>query len=122
MVPESRTTLVQILGHDYRLRSDESPEFVQEVAAYVEAKVREVSSAMAAGTPVQVVSLAALNIAEEFLRFRREANGSAGAAAQLEQRLAAVLRRLDEIAPGTGRTAAPGEVPAAATVRAGAGG
>ena len=47
---ESRATTVQILGHEYRIRSEENAEFVQEVALYVDGVMKSISSHMSSGT------------------------------------------------------------------------
>src|SRR5262245_8279721 len=96
MVSESRATTVRILGHEYRIRSSESEEFVQEVAEYVDGVMKSISSHMSSGTPATVAVLAALNIAEELFRERRDGrNGHDGS--DVDKRMHAIMARLDEI-------------------------
>jgi cell division protein ZapA (FtsZ GTPase activity inhibitor) len=114
MASESRTTTVRILGHEYRIRTDESAEFVGEVAQFVDETLRAVASRMTAGTPAQVAVLGALNVAEQLFRERRDGNGAA-AAPDLEERVRAMVARLEEAVPEP----AP-RVPKAAVARAGA--
>ena len=93
---EARTMTVHILGHEYRIRSDESGEFVREIALYVDDLMHRISSRMSAGTTAQVAVLAALNIAEEL--FRERANGhESGSAEEIDARLRALVSRVDEI-------------------------
>jgi cell division protein ZapA len=113
MVSESRTTTVRILDQEFRIRTDESAEFVESVARYVDETMRGILARMTTGTPLQAAVLAALNIAEELHRLRRDGNGAAG---DTERRLLHLLQRLEEIAPA----APPVQVPASAAVRAGA--
>jgi cell division protein ZapA len=97
MSSEVRTTTVHILGQEYRVRSTESEEFVREVALYVDEMMHRISSKMTTGTKVEVAVLAALNIAEEL--FRERAGGDrAGKRGEIEERLRAILGRLEEIA------------------------
>ena len=96
MVEGPRTTTVQILGHEYRIRSEESAEFVNEVAVHVDSVMRGISSRMSAGTTSQVAVLAALNIAEELFRERRD-SGNGHDASETEERLRAMIERLSEI-------------------------
>jgi cell division protein ZapA len=99
MKPEDPATSVHILGHEYRIRSTEEPAFVREVALYVDEVMHRISSRMTAGTKSQIAVLAALNIAEELFRERR--NGTGMDPEELEQRLRALLQRLDEAVPHT---------------------
>jgi cell division protein ZapA len=87
---------VHILGHEYRIRSSESGEFVREVALYVDDLMHRISSRMASGTTSQVAVLAALNIAEELFRERKNGHGP-GSAEEIDERLKALVSRVDEI-------------------------
>jgi cell division protein ZapA len=95
MSQKMQTTSVRILGHEYRIRSAEKSEFVREVALYVDELMHQISSKLTTGTQSQIAVLAALNIAEELFRERR--NGGQGAPAEVEERMRAVLSRLKEI-------------------------
>jgi cell division protein ZapA len=96
MSSEARTISVQILGQEYKIRSTEDPAFVREVALYVDEAMHRISSRMTAVTPTQLAVLAALNIAEELFRERRNGDG-----AEADERLRGVLRRLEEIVAAT---------------------
>lgn len=96
MVSESRATTVRILGHEYRIRSSESEEFVQEVAEYVDGVMKSISSHMSSGTPATVAVLAALNIAEELFRERRDGHNGRDAS-EVDERMRAIMSRLDEV-------------------------
>jgi cell division protein ZapA len=95
MSSEARSTSVHILGQEYRIRSTEGAEFMKEVAIYVDEARHDVSSRMTTGTTTQIAVLAALNIAEELFRERR--NGHAGPDPELDARVRHVLSRLDEV-------------------------
>jgi cell division protein ZapA len=96
MSSEARTTSVHIHGHEYRIRSTEDGEFVREVALYVDEVMHRISSRMTSGTASQVAVLAALNIAEELFRERRD--GQSVSSQQIDERVRALLKRLEEIA------------------------
>ncbi len=106
MDSEVRTTSVRILGRDYRIRTSDDEEFVQEVARFVDGEMERIAAGTRTGTVTQVAVLAALNIAEELFRERR-GGGSRKGGDEVEERLRAILSRLDEIL-----VAAPAEAPA----------
>lgn len=68
-----RTVDVSILGQKFRIRSDESDEYVENVAKYVDSKVREASHGKS-GASIQMVLLAAMNIADDLFRSRRDSD------------------------------------------------
>ncbi|MBZ0269694.1 cell division protein ZapA, partial [bacterium] len=107
MAAESRTMNVHILGHEYKIRSTESGEFVREVALYVDELMHQISSKMSTGTPTQVAVLAALNIAEELFRMRRGDGGTAEDADEVDERMAALVSRVDGIIRGVQEDGAP---------------
>ncbi len=113
---DARTTSVVILGRDYKIRTTESEDFVHEVATYVDGMMNRISSKMTAGTTSQIAVLAALNIAEELFRERRNGHEppslnveDEGSAVDVNNRVIALIHRLDEMVEGTG---APSEVAA----------
>lgn len=101
MSGEVRTTAVSILGREYKIRTTESEEFVQEVAQYVDAMMNRIASKMSSGTTSQIAVLAALNIAEEMFRLRRsEENRREEADSErsgLDDRVRSLMDRLDEV-------------------------
>jgi cell division protein ZapA len=63
---------VEILGREYKLKSDADEEYVQELARYVNEKIEEVLKNTGTVTTLDVVILTILNIADEFFRLRNE--------------------------------------------------
>jgi cell division protein ZapA (FtsZ GTPase activity inhibitor) len=63
---------VDILGKKYTIRSEAAPEYVRELAAYVEKRAREIEGASPGQDPAKVLALAALYIADEMFRLRDE--------------------------------------------------
>jgi cell division protein ZapA len=104
------TTLVQveIFGQTYKLRADGDAEYVESLAAYVDGKMREVSTQTRAVDSLKVAILAALNIADEQHRARRASGvvsatrgaASVADAAAIEKRAADWVRILDEAMAG----------------------
>jgi cell division protein ZapA len=69
-VTKGRVVTVQIHGQQYAVRSDLDPQYVGELAAYVDEKMRLASREVATVDPVRVSVVAALNIADELFRAR----------------------------------------------------
>ncbi len=63
---------VEILGREYSIRSSEEEERVQEIAAYVNQKIKEVSEKSSTVSTLNVAILAAMNIANEYFQSREE--------------------------------------------------
>lgn len=71
MGSDQDTLSVTILGSEYKIKGAD-PEYIQKVAAYVDAKMRELERRLAAGAPARIAILASLNIADELFRERAE--------------------------------------------------
>ena len=80
---------VEILGQKYTIRSEAPPDYVRELATYVEQRVRQIRGDGAAQDPVKLLALAALYIADELFRQRDDTGARLGALNQL----------LDSVAP-----------------------
>jgi len=65
-------TTVRIYGKEYPVASDQNPEYVRMLAEYVDGKMNEVGGGSEAATAARVAVLAALNIADEYMRLRNE--------------------------------------------------
>ena len=86
---------VEIFGHTYAVLAGADAVYVEQLAAYVDEKMREVSKGSGAVDSVRVAVLAALNIADECFR-QKDALGKAGSATRqkanrLAKELAAAL-------------------------------
>jgi cell division protein ZapA len=68
----SRVVTVEIHGQPYPIRSGLDPEYVAELAAYVDMKIQAASRETPAGDTLKLAVLAALNIADEFFRAQDE--------------------------------------------------
>jgi cell division protein ZapA len=83
---------VEIYGSEYRIRGDADPEYIQEIAHYVDSKMREVTSETSLGSSLKVAILTALNIAGELFRERDDRNKLL---AQVEERAEELTQVLD---------------------------
>ena len=74
---------VEIFGQTYGIRAGTDPGYVEEIAAYVDREMREISRSGGAVDSVRIAVLAALNIADEVLRLRSQVREDQGRAARL---------------------------------------
>jgi cell division protein ZapA len=65
---ETRVVHVELHGQRYPIRSGLDPQYVAELAAYVDEKMRLAARESPAGDTLKIAVLAALNIADEFFR------------------------------------------------------
>ncbi len=63
---------VEIFGQSYNLRGDAEPGYINELAEFVDRKMREVSDAAPSVDSMKIAILAALNIADETRRQIKE--------------------------------------------------
>ncbi len=64
---------VKILGQEFSVLSDSGDDHqVEKVVAYVNGKAEELAEAAKSATTLNIAILVALNIADEFLRFKGE--------------------------------------------------
>lgn len=89
---ESRVVHVEIHGQRYPIRSGLSPDYVAQLAAYVDEKMQLAARESPAGDTLKLAVLAALNIADEFFRACDEVESDH---ALLSRRTAALERMLD---------------------------
>ena len=72
MSEDKGSVTVEIFGHDYKIKGDADPEYMAEIARYVDGKMKEVAKGAPVGSLAKIGILAALNIAEELFRMREE--------------------------------------------------
>ena len=63
--------VVHLMGHDYTLLTDQSPEQVQRVTRYVDRKLRETAITTRAAEPM-VATLTSMTLADELFRAQDE--------------------------------------------------
>jgi len=65
-----RLVEVNILGHEYTVKTDADVEYIQEIASYVDKKMSEIVRNTKTVSTLNVAILAALNIADDFFKER----------------------------------------------------
>lgn len=93
-VSSSSTVHVEIFGQTYIVKAGADPGYVEQLAAHVDAQMREVGKTAGAVDSVRVAVLAALNIADECFRLRGQARTADEAVAARAERL---LRELTSV-------------------------
>ena len=84
---------VNIYGTEYPVKGEADPDYIEEVAAYVDEKMREVARNLTVKSTTKVAVLAALNITDELFRSQRSQGEVEG---ELEGRLTALAERVNE--------------------------
>jgi cell division protein ZapA len=91
----SRVVHVEIHGQRYAVRSELDPQYITELAAYLDDKMRAAGRELASTDALRIAVIAALNIADEYFRARADAVGADGRmrarAAEIERLVDAVL-------------------------------
>ena len=100
---ESRVIHVEIHGQRYPIRSSLEGQYVAELAAFVDEKMRLAAKACPAGDTLKIAVLAALNIADAFFRSR---DADFDWTTNLEDR-ARALERMVDLAIGLADPAGP---------------
>ncbi len=91
--PAERVVPVEIFGQHYAIRSSLDEDYVQELARYVEEKMRVASEATPNGDILRLAILTALNVADELFRCR---DGARLRTAEVSERAAALEQLLDQ--------------------------
>ena len=74
----NESTTVEIFGSTYSVRGEGDPDYLLELARFVDSRMRDVAAKVSTVDPMKIAILAALNIADEFSRFRREREDAEG--------------------------------------------
>ena len=80
---------VSIYGTEYPVKGDADPAYIEEVADYVDGKMREVARSLTVKSTTKVAVMAALNITDELFNARRDLE-------EREQKLGLEIERLAE--------------------------
>lgn len=90
---DERVVRVEVFGQQYAIRSELDPKYVQELAAYVTAKMRAAADSTPSSDVLRVAILAALNLADEVFRC---ADGERLRTAALTEKAAAIEQLVDQ--------------------------
>jgi len=81
---------VEIFGQTYSIKGNDDPASIRELAAFVDAKMKEVQKGTGTADPLRVAILTALTMSDELIRLREQKGG-------LEQSMEGVSKRLLEL-------------------------
>lgn len=84
---------VTIYGTDYPVKGEADSDYIQEVAAYVDGKMKEVAESLSVKSTTKVAILAALNITDEFFQLK---GSSENENEEIENRLTLLADRVRE--------------------------
>ena len=89
-----QTIRVEIYNQTYSIRSDGDNDYIQDLAEYVDSKMREISSGTMTVDSLKVAILAALHIADEFYQLK---HNQTQADSQLATRSSECSEMLDKL-------------------------
>ena len=69
---DSKLIAVEIFGETYKVRGDEDRGYIQDLARYVDSKMKSITESSRTGDSLRVAILAALNIADEYFKLQRK--------------------------------------------------
>ncbi len=87
------TVTVTIYGENYTVKAGEDPAYIEEVARFVDEKMRDIAAGGKIVTTSKIAILAALNIADELLNDRRALKSREEAAAGRIEKLLETLQK-----------------------------
>ena len=96
MPDDKGSVTVDIYGHEYKIRGEADPDYMEQVARYVDRKMKEVAEGTSVSSPAKIGILAALNIADELFRERDEKHK---VMEDVETATRRMRRKLEEITP-----------------------
>lgn len=73
-----KTITVDIYGHRYSVRSELDPQYIAELASFIDERIRLAARELSTADPLRLAVIAALNVADELFRARAESDGFAG--------------------------------------------
>jgi cell division protein ZapA len=82
---------VSIYGQTYSLRADDDPAYVEKLAEYVDGRIREVADRTRTADTGKLFILAALNIADDLHRLKKEGRRSPRSVDARAQRMESLL-------------------------------
>lgn len=91
--PSVQTTKVEIFGSHYTIRGDVEPQYIADLAAYVNGKMSEVSAQLSSANATKVAILTALNIADEYYQHQALCDQEV---ANIEKKTDRMIQLLDE--------------------------
>jgi cell division protein ZapA len=97
-----QTIHVEIHGTRYAIRSELEPQYIGDIASYLDDKMKLAARELSTNDPLRVAIIAALNIADELFRARTASGGMEG---RLLSRAADIERMVDQVLKDAHRAA-----------------
>jgi cell division protein ZapA len=88
---------VDIHGQRYGVRSELDPQYISEIAAFLDERMRKAACELASADPLRIAVIAALNIADELHRARMDSRGIEG---RLHAKALEIERMVDTVLDG----------------------
>lgn len=115
MEEKPTVTQVEIFGQTYSVRAAGDPEYVRELASFVDRKMTEVSRHAPTVDATKIAILTALNISDEFHQYRTKAEAGdpgrfATRAGRLVEKLDQILSAVPQVAPAGAGTESSGSL------------
>ncbi len=86
---------VHILGQKYVIKGDDSPEYIEQLSAFLDKKLKEVHSHSPNITPLKAAILTALNIADELHKIKSEYSLVTQNIKKMEDKTDTIIRLFD---------------------------
>ena len=90
----TRVMNVEIYGQRYAIRSELDPQYIAELSAFLDEKMRAAARELASTDPLRIAVVAALNVSDELFRSRADASG---ADTRVRLRAAEIERLVDAV-------------------------
>ena len=90
---ERRVVQIEVHGQKYPIRTELDPQYVEELAQFVEARMALASKSSPSSDAVGLAILTALNITDEYFRMRKNASNNSGT---ITARTEALERMVDQ--------------------------
>jgi len=82
-----KSVQVEIFGQVYTIKGKDDPAYIRELAAFIDAKMKEVQKGTGTADPLRVAILTALTITDELYRLREQHESLALASENAAKRL-----------------------------------
>lgn len=92
----NKSTVVEILGQEYRVKGDSDADRIEKVGRYVDQKMRQLTKGSSLASSTKVAILAALNIADELYEEKQK---TSELLQQVDERIRALTTLLEEPLP-----------------------
>ena len=93
----SHTVHVNIFGTEYPIHAEEDPDYIQQIAAYVDQRMHEVPGSSTTRSLASVAILTAVRIADELHKEREGRVEQDKSLSSLDEKIIALIQRMDQV-------------------------